>query len=95
MIPVLQDDAMLAHDPGPGHPERAERLSAIVEALHRLDGVELSWRAPPPATREQVRRVHGEDLVALIEGLDVSTILKSCQQRHMGPSALIEPFSDN
>jgi acetoin utilization deacetylase AcuC-like enzyme len=30
---LLVDDAMLAHDPGPHHPERPDRLRAIVAAL--------------------------------------------------------------
>jgi acetoin utilization deacetylase AcuC-like enzyme len=49
---------MLAHDPGPGHPERPARLEAVLGALRARAVPGTEWRAPRPATREQVARVH-------------------------------------
>ena len=52
----------LEHDTGPGHPESAARMRAIMAALEReerkgaLVGVER--REPPQATRAQLERVH-------------------------------------
>ena len=64
-IPVLalSDPLLLEHQPGRGHPESPLRLARTLEYLdqHRLTGVEI--RRPRPATNEEVRRVHGSELV--------------------------------
>src|SRR5262245_40146649 len=48
-IKLLFDEAMLAHDAGRGHPERPDRLRAIVDELRRqpIDGAK--WAAPQAA----------------------------------------------
>ncbi|MEX0808918.1 MAG: histone deacetylase family protein [Dongiaceae bacterium] len=55
---LFTHSACLAHDTGPGHPERIERLQAIVEALAdpRFDG--LDRREAPRASRADLLRVH-------------------------------------
>lgn len=52
------------HDPGAGHPERPERLSAIQDQLlaSGLDWV-LDHHRPPAASHEQLCRVHSPDYV--------------------------------
>jgi acetoin utilization deacetylase AcuC-like enzyme len=52
------------HDAGPGHPERPERLQAVRRGL-RESGLarELNERAPRPATRGELLRVHAPGLV--------------------------------
>jgi acetoin utilization deacetylase AcuC-like enzyme len=69
--PVLlfTDPAMLAHDPGPGHPERPARLEAALAALRARPVAGTAWRAPRPATREQVVRVHDPAYVDAVEAL--------------------------
>src|SRR5260370_6357173 len=49
---------------GEGHPERPERLSALEDSLlaARLDALVTRLEAPP-ATREQLLRVHDADYV--------------------------------
>ncbi len=56
--------AFLRHDTGPGHPERADRLVAIEEALKR-DGLwqRLLHVSPKPATVEVLRLVHTAEYV--------------------------------
>lgn len=53
---LVYDERMLGHHPGAGHPEAPARLEAVVEALEDASGV--TWRAPSPANRDQVLRVH-------------------------------------
>ncbi|HST43655.1 MAG TPA: histone deacetylase family protein [Luteimonas sp.] len=64
-MPVFTHPACLAHDTGPGHAERPQRLGAVVEALR--DGVDgLDWREAPRATRGQLLRVHSAALLEAV-----------------------------
>jgi acetoin utilization deacetylase AcuC-like enzyme len=53
---LLHHDDCLKHDPGPGQPERVDRISSILSAVRDLDGTELL--PAPRATPEQIERVH-------------------------------------
>ena len=53
---IIHHDDCLRHDPGPGHPERTERVAAVIKALEVLAG--LDFLPEPRATLEQVERVH-------------------------------------
>ena len=59
MVTLYTDEAMLKHVPAPKHPERPERLQAI---LRQLDRVGLRQQLTPgkarPATRDELLRVH-------------------------------------
>lgn len=50
--------ACLEHDTGPGHPERVQRLSAILRLLDDATFGALLRRDAPEATRAQLARVH-------------------------------------
>jgi acetoin utilization deacetylase AcuC-like enzyme len=54
----------LTHNPGQGHPERSERLKAVLAALDHADFAALDRREAPQATQAQIARVHGADYVA-------------------------------
>ena len=58
--------AFLDHDTGPGHPERAERLSAVEAALAGPAFAALERREPPKAKIEQLARVHPEEHVRAV-----------------------------
>jgi acetoin utilization deacetylase AcuC-like enzyme len=53
----LHHPSSFGHDTGP-HPENANRLRAIEEALEREDWLGLERVEAPAATREQILRVH-------------------------------------
>jgi acetoin utilization deacetylase AcuC-like enzyme len=55
---VFSDPLFLEHRPGPGHPERPDRVKAIVDdfAAHPVAGVER--RPPRPATEKEILAVH-------------------------------------
>jgi acetoin utilization deacetylase AcuC-like enzyme len=55
---LLHHDAMIAHDPGRGHPERPDRLRAIVEKLHAHPIAGTRMVAPSPVSLEAALRVH-------------------------------------
>jgi len=49
----------LEHDTGPGHPERASRLEAVLEGIRAAGAQDaLVTVTPRPATREELERVH-------------------------------------
>jgi acetoin utilization deacetylase AcuC-like enzyme len=66
---ISHPDCML-HEPGPEHPERAERLAAIEDRLlvQRLDLLVTHYEAPL-ATREQLLRVHDAAYLESLERL--------------------------
>ncbi len=56
-LSVFTHPEMLGHAPGAGHPERPQRLSAVLDALTDSD-LKLSWTDAPLATRLELERVH-------------------------------------
>lgn len=65
-IATFLDESFLEHDPGPGHPERVERLQVVRGALGAEGPASLEWTAPGPAAREDVERVHERHYVELV-----------------------------
>jgi len=57
--------ACLAHDTGPAHAERSERLVAVVQALREAFPA-ATWHEAPRASRGQLQRVHVDALLAQV-----------------------------
>jgi len=85
-VPVVFHLATRLHNPGPGHPERPERMEAVLSALRAPDltaTVELTEGRP--AARDQLERVHApaylDELESLARGgggaLDADTVLNA------------------
>jgi acetoin utilization deacetylase AcuC-like enzyme len=68
MALYLAHPSSLRHDTG-GHPESAQRLIAIEAALDAAGWPDLERAQAPPATREQLHRVHDRAHVEAIAGL--------------------------
>ena len=60
--------AFLAHDPGPGHPERPDRLRAIWRALEAPEFANLVRCEPPEATIGQLERGHSRAYIDEVLG---------------------------
>ena len=58
--------SMLDHTGPPGHPERPQRLEAVLAAL---DGMPLDRREAPYARRDALERVHPSAFVSAMEGV--------------------------
>ena len=79
--------ACLDHDPGGWHPECPDRLRAVLRALEAPEFAPLLREDAPPASHEQLTRVHGAGHVASILGirpapgemvpLDADTVMSS------------------
>lgn len=66
-VTIFTHPACLAHDMGPGHPERPDRLRAVQAALEREEFATFEHSRAPLATREQICRVHPEAYYDAIE----------------------------
>jgi acetoin utilization deacetylase AcuC-like enzyme len=66
---LISHPSFLEHDTGPYHPERPDRLRAILSALEdpAFDG--LVRLAAPEASMEEMTRVHPQDYVEAILGI--------------------------
>src|SRR6185503_10893696 len=69
MTLLLTHPACLEHDTGEHHPERADRLRAILAALQDDAFAGLAWAEAPLATIEQLTRVHPGQIVEAILGI--------------------------
>ncbi|MGH7873652.1 MAG: histone deacetylase family protein [Candidatus Binatia bacterium] len=83
---LITHPACLEHVPPPGHPERVERLKAVLDALGSEEFSGLQRESAPRAAREEIARVHPESYIdALLESvppngyaaIDADTILSS------------------
>src|SRR6185295_13838137 len=92
---AFTDLAMLAHDPGWGHPERAARLQAVRRGI---EGLPIDVEAPAPASREALVRVHDAVYVDELEATagrsvildaDTATSPGSLRAAHLAAGAAI------
>ncbi|MEZ4649524.1 MAG: histone deacetylase [Candidatus Eisenbacteria bacterium] len=70
-VHLYRDRFFLRHDAGPGHPENARRVEAVIRSLESSPIEGVVDCSPPAATREQLLRVHHEhhiDRVAATDG---------------------------
>lgn len=74
MFPVIYSDEFLKHDTGRYHPERPERLSAIVKALKTASWHEqLLWQSPTPISTKDIlpyiQQVHEREYIDRVRHL--------------------------
>jgi acetoin utilization deacetylase AcuC-like enzyme len=67
---LLYDEKMIEHDPGPGHPERPDRLRAIEVMLSLRSGTRTRIARPEPAPPHVLERVHTPAHVERVRALE-------------------------
>ena len=77
MFAVIYSNQFLQHKTGSFHPERPERLTAIVEALQSVPwNKQLNWQQPTPIIQRDVlpyvRRLHTKSYLSALENLAAS-----------------------
>ena len=77
MLTLIYSPEFLEHDNGSMHPERAERLRAIVEALYKSSWTEqLNWQLPTPVTEREgivlIEKLHAPDYLKRVQKIAVS-----------------------
>ena len=56
---VFYDPATLNHEPGAGHPERPQRMTAVLESVRALEKLgRVAVATPRPATEDEILAVH-------------------------------------
>ena len=68
-VPLLlvTHESMIEHDPGVGHPERPDRLRAVLARLRDQPVPGAVFGEPRLATAEEIRRVHSADHLEAVE----------------------------
>lgn len=72
MISIIYSEAFLEHDTGFAHPECAERLTAVVDALKQVSWQDqLQWRSPTSITDRdvlsQVAKIHTSEHIQRVQ----------------------------
>jgi acetoin utilization deacetylase AcuC-like enzyme len=84
-VTVLSHPVFLEHDTGPGHPESADRLKAVLAAL---DAAGLPWvHAAGPASDAALLRAHTSAHVAHVLGL-AGTSGQAGEETPIGPRSI-------
>lgn len=70
MLPIIYSDEFLDHNTGKYHPERPERLTAIVNALKASQFADkIAWRSPTPVTERP-------SLIPLLQSVHTPTYIE-------------------
>jgi acetoin utilization deacetylase AcuC-like enzyme len=64
---LVIDRDYLKHDPGYGHPERAERLETLLELSEEVDRDRFAVLKPRAASREEIELIHSKDYIQLLQ----------------------------
>ncbi|MDA1325806.1 MAG: histone deacetylase family protein, partial [Proteobacteria bacterium] len=51
------------HDPGPGHPERSDRIRAVMQVLNSANFADLERRESPVADIDQIALIHRREYI--------------------------------
>jgi len=62
---IVKSDTSLNHNTGMGHPEQADRITAILETLKKNKN--LLWKKPTKVNKEILKMTHDSDYINLIE----------------------------
>ena len=80
--------ACIEHDTGLGHPESPERLKVVLAALEAEQFHFLDRRDAPPATLDQIARVHRRDYID-----HVFSTVPQCGYAGLDPDTIVSPGS--
>ncbi len=83
---IYSHPACLAHDTGPAHSERPERLSTVTGALHAAFP-QLDWHEAPRASRGQLLRAHTPAL------LEQVLETRPRERAYLDPDTVLSPGS--
>ena len=64
---IITTDTYLNHNTGEGHPERADRVSVVINNLKKLRNKNLVWKKPSTFERKFLDITHSYDYINQVE----------------------------
>ncbi len=83
---LITSDTYQNHNTGDGHPEKIDRVTAIIDNFKKLDNKNLVWKKPSKFNKSLLEITHNSDYISFVEGsfpkkglsfLDGDTIVSS------------------
>ena len=64
---LIISDTYKNHDTGNGHPEKIDRVTAVIENFKRIDDKNLIWKKPAKFNLSLINKTHSKDYVNQVE----------------------------
>jgi acetoin utilization deacetylase AcuC-like enzyme len=64
---LITSDTYQNHNTGDGHPEKIDRVTAVIDNFKKLDNKNLLWKKPSKFNRSLLEITHNSDYINLVE----------------------------
>ena len=64
---LITSDTYQNHNTGEGHPEKIDRLTAVIDNFKKLDNKNLIWKKPSKFDRSLLKITHSSDYINFVE----------------------------
>jgi acetoin utilization deacetylase AcuC-like enzyme len=64
---LITSDTYQNHNTGDGHPEKIDRVTAVIDNFKRLDNKSLIWKKPSKFDRSLLKTTHNSDYINFVE----------------------------
>jgi len=64
---LITSDTYQNHNTGDGHPEKIDRVTAVIDNFKRLDNKSLIWKRPSKFDRSLLETTHNSDYINFVE----------------------------
>ena len=64
---LVTSDTYQNHNTGEGHPEKIDRVTAIIDNFKKLNNKNLIWKKPSKFKRELLENTHNKDYISFVE----------------------------
>ena len=64
---LITSNTYQTHNTGDGHPEKIDRVTAIIDNFRKLNNKNLIWKKPSKFKRELLENTHNKDYISFVE----------------------------
>jgi len=64
---LITSDTYQDHNTGEGHPEKIDRVTAVIDNFKKLDNKNLIWKKPSKFDRSLLEITHSSDYINFVE----------------------------
>ena len=64
---LITSDTYQNHNTGDGHPEKVDRVAAVIDNFKKLDNKNLIWKKPTRVSKSLLETTHNSDYINLVE----------------------------